>query len=159
MTVNLNVYSEEIEISLYHQKEQELLGIVTSLSEEVQKSQENCESDSMSTVIPQTIREGKAILQQQDEVIRGLTEEKENYERRYKEYSRQVEEMKKEREMSGKQPVLVNLEDNTRVHNLLLKLYSLKRIIRNSFGIVDITQDGDQIDIHMNGEYVKRVDF
>ena len=152
MTVYLITDHQIIEIILYHQKEQELLGIVTSLYDEVQKSQDNCETDSMSTVIPQTVREGKAILQQQDEVIQGLTEEKESYERRYKEYSRLVEEMKREREASGKQSVLVNLEDNTRVHNHLLKLYSLKRIIRNSFGIVDITQEGDQIDIYMNGE-------
>ena len=152
MTVYLITDHQIIEITLYHQKEQELLGIVTSLYDEVQKSQDNCETDSMSTVIPQTVREGKAILQQQDEVIQGLTEEKESYERRYKEYSRLVEEMKREREASGKQSVLVNLEDNTRVHNHLLKLYSLKRIIRNSFGIVDITQEGDQIDIYMNGE-------
>ena len=152
MIVILNICHHIIEISFYHQKEQELLEIVTSLYDEVQKSHDSCESESMSVVIPQTVREGKAILQQQDEVIRGLTEEKENYERRYQEYSRLVEEMKKEREASGKQPELVNLEDNTRVHNQLLKLYSLKRIIRNSFGIVDITQEGDQIDIYMNGE-------
>ena len=152
MTVYLITDHQIIEIILYHQKEQELLGIVTSLYDEVQKSQDSCEADSMSTVIPQTVREGKAIIQQQDEVIQGLTEEKESYERRYKEYSRLVEEMKRERETSGKQPMLVNLEDNTRVHNQLLKLYSLKRIIRNSFGIVDITQEGDQIDIYMNGE-------
>lgn len=125
--------------------------MVTDLYNEVQASLENYDQDTQSTDVPQTIQEGEAILKQKETIIAGLVREKEDYERHQKDLDRRIRSLMVEQQANGVNPTLVNLEDNTRINNDLLKLYSFKRIIRNSFGIVDISQDGDHIEIEFDG--------
>ena len=147
----MNAFSYGIEIAVYHQREEELKQMVTDLYNEVQASQENYDQDAQSTDVPQTIQEGEAILKQKETIIAGLVREKEDYERHQKDLDRRIRSLMVEQQANGVNPTLVNLEDNTRINNDLLKLYSFKRIIRNSFGIVDISQDGDHIEIEFDG--------
>lgn len=125
--------------------------MVTDLYNEVQASQENYDQDTQSTDIPQTVQEGEAILKQKETIIAGLVREKEDYERHQKDLDRRIRSLMVEQQANGMNPTLVNLEDNTQINNDLLKLYSFKRIIRNSFGIVDISQEGDHIEIEFDG--------
>ena len=64
-----------------------------------------------------------------------------------------------ENEAKGVPSPLVNLEDRSATHKSLLWLYSLKRIMRHSFGLFDIQSEGKNISMTFEDGYDYKCDL
>lgn len=111
----------------------------------MKQSEENCGSDIQNTVIPLSEKEAEVILAKQNATITSLTAEKATYERRCQELEARLQNLQAENEAKGIPSPLVNLDDRAATHKSLLWLYSLKRIMRHSFGLFDIQSEGKHI--------------
>ena len=134
-----------IEIATYQEREAALLGLVTSLYEEVKQSVENNESAIHNMVIPLFAKEADMLIKKQESLIASLTTEKESYEGRCKGLEMRLSQLEEETKEQGVPSPLMELEQRASVHKSLLWLYSLKRIMQHSFGIRDVQSEGNQI--------------
>lgn len=148
-----------IEIVTYQERETALLGLVTSLYEEVKQSEENCGSAIQNMVIPLYAKEASMLIRKQESTIASLSAEKERYESRCKELEMRLSQLEEETKEQGVPSPLVELEQRASVHKSLLWLYSLKRIIRHSFGIFDVQSEGNQIIMKFDDGLVFRISF
>ena len=133
-----------IEIAMYQKEEAALLSLVTSLYDEVKQSEENCGSDIQNAVIPLSEKEADVLIGKQQSTIASLIAEKKTYESRCKELETRLSQLEEETKEQGVPSPLIDLEQRASIHKSLLWLYSLKRIMRHSFGIFDVQSEGNQ---------------
>ena len=136
-----------------------MINTVTSLYTEVKQSEENCGSDIQNTVTPLSEKEAEVILAKQSATIASLTAEKGTYEKRCQELEARLQTLQAENEAKGVPSPLVNLEDRSATHKSLLWLYSLKRIMRHSFGLFDIQSEGKNISMTFEDGYDYKCDL
>ena len=147
-----------IEIAMYQKRETALLGRVTSLYEEVKQSEENCGSDIQNT-IPLSEKEAEVLIAKQQSTIASLMAEKKTYEASSKDLGMRLSQLEEETKGQGVPSPLVDLEQRASVHKSLLWLYSLKRIMRHSLGIIDVQSDGNQTIMKFDDGWVPSVLF
>ena len=138
---------EFIEIVLYQQKEKDLIRTVTLLYNDVKLSVEGCDSDIRNTMIPLSEKEAEVILAKQNATIASLKAEKGTYEKRCQELETRLQTLQAENKAKGIPSPLATLECRAATHKSLLWLYSLKRIMRHSFGLFDIQSEGKNTNI------------
>ena len=123
------------------------------LYEQVEVFVESCESDIKNSVVPLTIKEAQAILDKQDIVIKDLQREVAEYNIRTEELKEKIALLQKRNEEMGKEATPVNSADRDSIHQSLLWLYSLKRIVNHSIGIVEIQAGDTMVRVTFTGGY------
>ena len=123
------------------------------LYEQVEVFVESCESDIKNSVVPLTIKEAQAILDKQDIVIKDLQREVMEYNTRTEELKEKIALLQKRNEEMGKETTPVNSADRDSIHQSLLWLYSLKRIVNHSIGIVEIQAGDTMVRVTFTGGY------
>ena len=112
-----------------------------ALYEDVSRCIQNSENDVKNTVVPLSKIEAKALLEKQDQVINDLEQEKSIFENEAKMIHTQILQLQDYNRMNGKPAELSLPSEKQQTKESLLWLYSLKRIISHSVGIVDIKED------------------
>ena len=112
-----------------------------TLYEDVNQCIQNSENDVKNTVVPLSKIEAKALLEKQDQVINDLEQEKSIFENEAKMIHTQILQLQDYNRMNGKPAELSLPSEKQQTKESLLWLYSLKRIISHSVGIMDIKAD------------------
>ena len=112
-----------------------------ALYEDVNQCIQNSENDVKNTVVPLSKIEAKALLEKQDQVINDLEQEKSIFENESKMIHTQILQLQDYNRMNGKPAELSLPSEKQQTKESLLWLYSLKRIISHSVGIMDIKAD------------------
>ena len=112
-----------------------------ALYEDVNQCIQNSENDVKNTVVPLSKIEAKALLEKQDQVINDLEQEKSIFENEAKMIHTQILQLQDYNRMNGKPAELSLPSEKQQTKESLLWLYSLKRIISHSVGIMDIKAD------------------
>ena len=112
-----------------------------ALYEDVNQCIQNSENDVKNTVVPLSKIEAKALLEKQDQVINDLEQEKSIFENEAKMIHTQILQLQDYNRMNGKPAEISLPSEKQQTKESLLWLYSLKRIISHSVGIVDIRAD------------------
>ena len=112
-----------------------------ALYEDVSRCIQNSENDVKNTVVPLSKIEAKALLEKQDQVINDLEQEKSIFENEAKMIHTQILQLQDYNRMNGKPAEISLPSEKQQTKESLLWLYSLKRIISHSVGIVDIRAD------------------
>ena len=144
-------------IAEYKTKESVVINETDKLYEQVEVFVESCESDIKNSVVPLTIKEAQAILDKQDIVIKDLQREVAEYNTRTEELKEKIALLQKRNEEMGKEATPVNSADRDSIHQSLLWLYSLKRIVNHSIGIVEIQAGDTMVRVTFTGGIVLTV--
>ena len=112
-----------------------------ALYEDVNQCIQNSENDVKNTVVPLSKIDAKALLEKQDQVINDLEQEKSIFENEAKMIHTQILQLQDYNRMNGKPAELSLPSEKQQTKESLLWLYSLKRIISHSVGIMDIKAD------------------
>ena len=112
-----------------------------ALYEDLNQCIQNSENDVKNTVVPLSKIEAKALLEKQDQVINDLEQEKSIFENEAKMIHTQILQLQDYNRMNGKPAELSLPSEKQQTKESLLWLYSLKRIISHSVGIMDIKAD------------------
>lgn len=141
-----------LEISEYKTKEALVISETDKLYEQVEVFVESCESDIKNSIVPLSVKEAQGILDKQYVVMKDLQQEVAEYQTRAEELKEKISVLQKRNEEMGNQPAPVNSADRESIHQSLLWLYSLKRIINHSIGIMEIQARDTMVRVTFVGE-------
>ena len=140
------------EIAEYKTKEALVINETDKLYEQVEVFVESCESDIKNSIVPLSVKEAQGILDKQYVVMKDLQQEVAEYQTRTEELKEKIALLQKRNEEMGTQPAPVNSADRESIHQSLLWLYSLKRIINHSIGIMEIQAIDTMVRVTFVGE-------
>lgn len=141
-----------LEIAEYKTKESLVISETDKLYEQVEVFVESCESDIKNSIVPLSVKEAQGILDKQYMVMKDLQQEVTEYQTRAEELKEKIALLQKRNEEMGTQPAPVNSADRESIHQSLLWLYSLKRIINHSIGIMEIQARDTMVRVTFVGE-------
>ena len=153
-----NVYLHFVEIDKYEELEKQVIETTNILYNDVENCVKGCEDEIRNYQIPLSKKEAEAMLEKQDIVIKDLQEEISFYQKRAEDIKKRISVLQEARRREGTPVNVVSSTERESTKEKLLWLYSLKRIISHSVGIIDIkteTTTKTNMGIEMNVSVVQ----